>query len=104
MGDEASEICVEVNTQNGQIRAVHKSWSKCLKLAGWVEEHGWCTNQVSKSLYRDPFFLTYIAQDSQKCTLLRYGSSKAKLRKFTRVGQNASKLLGGERSIRDAGS
>ena len=84
--------------QYRQITEVHKSWSKCLKLAGWVDEHGWCMNQVSKSLYRDPF-LAYIVRDSQKCTLLHCGSNMAKSRKFTKVGQNLSNSLGGYRSM-----
>merc|ERR1712121_55107 len=80
--------------QYSQITEVHKSWSKGFKLAGWVEEHRWCMNQVSKSLYRDPF-LAYIARDSPKCTLLRYDSNIVKSRRFTKVGQNASNSLGG---------
>merc|ERR1712033_68950 len=72
-----------------QITEVHKRWSKCFKLAGWVEEHGLCMNLVSKSLYRDPF-LTDIARDSQNCTLLYYGRNLAESRQFTKVGQNGS--------------
>merc|ERR1712121_235823 len=67
-------------------------------MGGWVEEHGWCMNQVSKSLYCEPF-LVCIALDSQKCTLFHYGSNTAKSRKFTKVGQNASNSLGGYRSM-----
>ena len=50
-----------------QITAVQKSWSKGFQLAGWVEERAWWMNQVSKSLYHDPFF-AYSTVELRKCT------------------------------------
>ena len=67
-----------------QITAVHKCWSKELKLAGWVGKHGWCMNQVSKSLYRHPFF-THSAFALRKCTLFRNSTNVAESGKLEKL-------------------